>query len=136
MKSAARALVLVLAAMLAMGANDALARGRGHGHWSGSRSGAWHGGGHHHRHFVAGFYFGYPWYAWSPYPYSYGPPFYYAPDYVARVEPPTVYIEKFDGTPSADTQGFILCPSSDTAYPETKECPGGWARALPAPATR
>lgn len=126
MKFAARALVVVFAAFLAAGANDALARGHGRGHWS-------H---HHHAHFVTGFYFGAPWYAWEPFPYWYGPPFYYAPDYAPRAEPPKVYIEKFTGDPATDTEDFILCPSSDTAYPETKECPGGWARALPAPAQR
>jgi hypothetical protein len=88
---------------------------------------------HHHRHrtfFVGAFFIGPPmWYAYHPGPY------YYGPAYEANMAPPSVYVEKFDGTPSS-TDGEIYCPQLDRHYPEVKECPGGWQRVIrPAEAT-
>ena len=79
--------------------------------------------------FVGGYYGPY----WHPYPWYHPGPYYYGPDYVARSTPPTVYIEKFDGTPDENTSDLILCPSSDTPWPQAKECPGGWARVVTGP---
>jgi hypothetical protein len=86
------------------------------------------GGGHHHRRVFVGstFYFGPPmWYA-------YPGPYYYAPVYIATETEPTVYVEKFDGTPSADA-GEIYCPSMGGHYPDVQDCPNGWQRIIRAP---
>jgi len=79
---------------------------------------------HHHRVFVGStFYFGPPmWYA-------YPGPYYYAPVFVATEVEPTVYVEKFDGAPSADA-GEIYCPSLGEHYPDVQECPNGWQRII------
>jgi hypothetical protein len=95
-------------------------------HWSGAKPGSAH---HHHhrRHFHGGFFVGGP--LFYPWPHTYYPgPYYYAPDYVARSEPPTVYVEKFDGTPTPQTTGEIYCPSLGAHYPVVQDCPGGWQR--------
>jgi cbb3-type cytochrome oxidase subunit 3 len=92
--------------------------------WSQGRRGAFP-----HRHrvvFVGTFYGG---------PYWYGPPpYYYAPLYLATEVPPSVYVEKFEGTPSADA-GEIYCPALDAHYPEVQECPNGWQRIIRAEET-
>ena len=81
---------------------------------------------HHHRVFVgSSFYFGTP--MWYGYPY-----YYYAPVIVAAEREPTIYVEKFDGTPSADA-GEIYCPSAGEYYPDAQECPSGWQRIIRAP---
>ena len=75
---------------------------------------------------------GAPFYFWSwPYGYYYlPPPYYYGPDYVARHELPAVYVEKFDGTPTPQTQGDIFCPSQNAYYPDVKDFPNGWQRII------
>jgi hypothetical protein len=63
-------------------------------------------------------------------PYWYGPPpYYYAPLYLATSVPPSVYVERFDGTPSEDA-GELYCPSLDAHYPDVQECPNGWQRII------
>ena len=67
----------------------------------------------------------YPW----PYPTYFPPPYYYGPDYSQpRYDPPTVYVEKFSGTPTPQTQGEIFCPDKRGYYPVVQDCPGGWQR--------
>jgi hypothetical protein len=83
----------------------------------------------HHRVFVgSAFYFGAPWYA-----YHY-PPYYYGPYYEATSTPPAVYVEKFDGTPNANS-GEIYCPSSGQYYPDVQDCSNGWQRIIRAEAS-
>ena len=81
---------------------------------------------HHHRHrvFVGAFFIAPPvWYAYHPGPY------YYGPAYEASNAPPSVYIEKFEGTPGADS-GELFCPQLERHYPDVQECPGGWQRII------
>jgi hypothetical protein len=100
---------------LAVATDDAWARGR-----SGARSHHHH----HHRSIIIGAPFMYP-YPYYPYPYFYYPlPLPYA------AEPP-VYVEKYSGTPTPETQDSIFCPNEDAYYPEVKDCPGGWQRVIP-----
>jgi hypothetical protein len=111
-----RSLAALLAALLLIAtASDALARGRGHGR------------AHHRPHavFFSGFYFGPR--------YFYGPPYYYGPAYAATPEPPAVYVEKFEGTPSADTPGELFCPATSAYYPDVQACANGWQRVFRAP---
>jgi len=102
-----RALIALIALALAL-PEPASARGRGF---------------HHHRHrpfFVGTFFVGAPvWYAYHP------PPYYYGPAFEASDARPSVYVEKFEGTPGAES-GEIFCPQLDQHYPEIQECPGGW----------
>jgi hypothetical protein len=104
---------LLAAVALASTASDAFARRGGHAF---------------HRHpravFFSSFYFG---------PYFYGPPYYYGPAYAATPEPPSVYVEKFEGTPSAQTLGEFFCPASGAYYPEVQDCGNGWQRIFRAP---
>jgi uncharacterized protein YbaR (Trm112 family) len=107
-----RALLAVLVLVVAL-PEPAWARGRGF---------------HHHRHrsfFIGGAFFAGPpvWYAYRPGPY------YYGPAYQASNAPPSVYVEKFEGTPSAEA-GEIYCPQLDQHYPAVQECPGGWQRII------
>jgi len=92
--------------------------------WSQGRRGAFP-----HRHrvvFVGTFYGG---------PYWYGPPpYYYAPLYLPTSVPPSVYVEKFEDTPSAEA-GEIYCPALDAHYPEVQDCPNGWQRIIRAEET-
>src|SRR5437868_53015 len=113
MRAVLRIAVLALAA-LALAAPDAAAARRG-------------GGGHHHPHraiFFGGFWYGPYWYGYYP------PPYYYGPDYSQpQYQPPAVYIERFEGTPSAETPGEFYCPAASAYYPDVTECPGsGWQR--------
>ena len=92
-------------------------------------------GGSPHRHFHHGravIVVGAPFlfYSW-PYGYYYmPPPYYYGPDYAPHTDLPEVYVEKFDGTPTPQTQGEIYCPARAAHYPEVKDCPGGWQRVI------
>jgi len=100
--------------------------------WSWARHGG-RGGGHHshHRHVGSGVLLlgAFPW----PY-YFYPPPYYYGPDFsYERYEAPTVYVEKFPGTPTLETPGEFYCPSESGFYPEVKDCPIGWQRVFRAP---
>lgn len=98
-----------------------------------ARHGGGRGGAHHHHHhghasgvFVLGFF---PW----PY-YRYPPPYYYGPDYdYAHYTPPTVYVEKFPGTPTPETPGEFFCPERGAFYPDVQECGAGWQRVIRPP---
>ena len=81
---------------------------------------------HHHRHrvFVGAFFIAPPvWYAYHPGPYYYGPGF------ETTNIPPSVYIEKFEGTPNSES-GDIYCPQENQYYPEVQDCPNGWQRVI------
>ncbi|MBV9191236.1 MAG: hypothetical protein JOZ85_12180 [Betaproteobacteria bacterium] len=108
-----RVLVLLLLAALAIPGAASAAGNRSH-HF-------------HHRTVIVGsaFYFGSPWY---PYGYYY-PPYYYGPSYEATSTPPSIYVEKFEGTPDADS-GDIYCPSLGQYYPDAHDCPNGWQRII------
>jgi hypothetical protein len=84
-------------------------------------------GGFHHRHHtvvVGAFFFGAP--IWYSYHY---PPYYYGPYYEASSAPPSIYVEKFEGAPAANS-GEIYCPSLGGYYPDVQECPVGWQRVI------
>jgi hypothetical protein len=127
-------IAVITASALALVAGSEAWAGRGQG---GGRSGAARtGGAHHHHHhsraFVGGtFFFGGP-----LYPYPYYPNSYYPYPYVGAAQgpAPTTYIEQYRGTPTRDTQDWIVCPSSGGTYPAVTECPGGWARVVENPA--
>jgi len=89
--------------------------------WSQGRRVAYH---PRHRIVLVGTFIGGPyWYGYPP------PPYYYGPMYQATNVPPTVYVEKFDGTPSTGA-GEIYCPALDAHYPEVQDCPNGWQRVI------
>ena len=113
MKAATRVVFALLLAALALPDAAWAQRGRGFHHH------------HHHRTFFVGTFFVGPpmWYAYYPGPYYYGPAF------MATETPPTVYVEKFEGTPSAEA-GEIYCPAVDQYYPEVQDCPNGWQRVI------
>jgi len=114
MLSVIRVLVLLLAAALVL-PEAASAAGNRSGHHF-----------HHRTVFVgSAFYFGSPWY---PYGYYY-PPYYYGPSYEATSLPPSVYVEKFEGKPDANS-GEIYCPSAGLYYPDVQECSNGWQRII------
>jgi hypothetical protein len=97
---------------------------------AGSSRGARHHHSHHHTVFVgSAFYFGPP--MWYAYPY---PPYYYGPYYEATSVPPSIYVEKFEGTPDANS-GDIYCPSLGEYYPDAQDCPNGWQRIIHAEAS-
>ena len=112
MKRAIRAVLALLVLVTALPPEPAWARGRGF---------------HHHRHrtvFVGGtFFVGPAWYGYHP------PPYYYGPTYEATNAQPSVYVEKFEGTPSAES-GEIFCPQAGEYYPDIQQCPGGWQRVI------
>jgi len=63
-------------------------------------------------------------------PYWYGSPtYYYAPLYLPTSVPPSVYVEKYEGTPSEEV-GEIYCPALDAHYPDVQDCPSGWQRVI------
>jgi hypothetical protein len=113
MRTAALALLLALAGVLASESAQAHGRTRLH----------------------LGFHFGAPFY-WGPYwsPWWYHPaPYYYhpAPAYVPAQ--PTTYIEQ-GSAPAGDSGGWwYYCDTSRGYYPYVKECPSGWQRVPPAP---
>ena len=105
------------------------------GHGSGAHSSGARGGFHHHHgaRFAGGFFvgapFGYQYYPYYPYYVYAPPPYYYGPDYTKpQYELPTIYVEKFEGTPTPETQGDIFCPDQGAYYPDVNDCPGGWQR--------
>ena len=119
MRSVIRLLVLLLVAVLALPQTASAAGRRSGGHPF-----------HHHPVFVgSAFYFGPP--MWYPYPY---PPYYYGPSYEATSTPPPIYVEKFEGTPNADS-GDIYCPTLGQYYPDVQDCPNGWQRIIGAEAS-
>jgi hypothetical protein len=115
MRYVMRILVLLLLAVLALPQNPAWAQ----------RRGGWH---RPHHTVVVGsaFYFGPS--LWYPYSYPY-PAYYYVAPYAAISTPPPIYVEKFEGTPNADS-GEIFCPSSGDYYPDVEQCPNGWQRII------
>ena len=116
--SAGKTIAWLFAASAALAADAGWARG-GASH---------HQGFHHHHHghrvFFGGFFVGAPF--WRPY----YPTYYYGPDYAARSDAPKVYVERFDGQPTPQTQGEIFCPGADLYYPAVTQCPGGWQRVI------
>jgi hypothetical protein len=111
MRSVTRILLFLLVGAAAQAASAA---GRGsHPHF------------HHHTAIVgSAFYFGPPmWYA-----YHY-PPYYYGPYYEGTAAPPSIYVEKFEGMPDANS-GDIYCPSLGEYYPDVQDCPNGWQRII------
>ena len=118
MRSVIRLLYLLLVATLALPAPALAAGPSRHSHF------------HHRTVFVgSAFYFGPPmWYA-----YHY-PPYYYGPYYEATSTPPSVYVEKFEGTPDANSDD-IYCPSLGEYYPDVQDCPNGWQRVIGAEAS-
>lgn len=126
--------VVLLAALLA---TDGWAKSGSHG--SGSHAGVrarsgggfspHHGPPHHHRSH-AFFFFGSSAFVGGPFWRPYYPPYYYGPDYAARSEPPQVYVERFNGQPTPQTQGEIFCPGAGAYYPAVTQCPGGWQRVI------
>ena len=63
---------------------------------------------------------------WYPYPY-------YAPPVVVQPSPPQTYVQP--GTTAHDEAYWYYCESSKGYYPYVKECPGGWTRVAPRPAS-
>jgi hypothetical protein len=58
--------------------------------------------------------------------------FWYAPYDYSRPQynMPSTYVEKFDGTPTRETQGDIFCARESAYYPDVQDCPGGWQRII------
>jgi hypothetical protein len=104
----------------ALAASDSWARGHGGG--GGHHSGKSAGRSHHHG-AGATFFVGAEYFLPAPY--------YYGPDYAERWTPPAAYVEKFEGTPTPETQDWIFCPSRGASYPDVTDCPGGWERVIP-----
>ncbi len=135
------AVLTVVALTIAAAPERTWAGGRGGGgHGSGGGGhGSGAGGGHHHHHarFHGGGFVGAPF--WSPYypcPYYYygPPPYYYGPDYgLPQYAPPSVYVEKFEGMPTPETQGEIFCADRGAYYPDVQDCPAGWQRVFRTP---
>ena len=134
MKCLIRTAVLAAAALTIVAApNGAWAGKHGGGRGSGAHSSGARGGFHHRASSGGGFFIGAPFgYQYSPYYpyYAYAPPpYYYGPDYTTpQYALPTVYVEKFEGTPTPETEGDIFCPDQGAYYPDAKDCPGGWQR--------
>jgi hypothetical protein len=128
--------VLCCAAAFALGTGEAWAKSGSHGsssHSGGARASfaAHPHSFHHHRRGSRTFvFFGSSAFFGGPFGYPYGPPYYYGPDYAASSEPPQVYVERFDGQPTPQTQGDIFCPGTGAYYPAVTECPGGWQRVI------
>lgn len=80
---------------------------------------------------------GAPFYPWWYYPpgYGYG---YYPPAVITVPATPPTYIEQGSPqpVPAQQPQGYwYYCADSKTYYPYVKECPGGWQRVAPQPAS-
>lgn len=121
--SPGKRIAFVVALSAAVAASEGWAKSGAHGSRSGGARSGFH---HHHFHrFVGGTVFlGAPFWGY------YYPPYYYGPDYAARSEPPTVFVERFDGEPTPQTQGDIYCPSAGAYYPAVAQCAGGWQRVI------
>lgn len=75
-----------------------------------------------------GFFIGVPLYAGPSYYYP-PPAYYYYPPAVVYPPAPATYIQQQEPPP----QYWYYCNSSDTYYPYTKNCPGGWTQVVPQP---
>ncbi len=130
-------LLLILSATLVNASAMAQHRGHKHGH------------GHGHGPIVrVGFSYGFPIYA----PRYFPAPFYTSPGYafpapvytylptVIRYSPSPVYVERTiapaESMPPRAQNDWYYCAGSQTYYPYTKECPGGWQRVPAHPASR
>ena len=88
-------------------------------------------------HFGIGF--GFPGY-WPGYYYPPYYPSYYYPPVVAAPAAPPVYIEQGGIPQAAPAPGqannwWYYCAESQTYYPYVKQCPSGWQRVTPQPAS-
>jgi hypothetical protein len=81
----------------------------------------------------ATFFFGAPYYPWPYYGYPVEPGPYGYPEADPSYAPPTMYVEKYAGTPTPGTKDWIFCPSAGSSYPDVLECPGGWQRVVENP---
>ena len=86
-----------------------------------------HGRSHHRSSVFLGLGLGF-WPSWYE-PYGYGYPY---PLYGAIYTPP-VYVEQADQAQSAY---WYYCAGSRGYYPYVQECPGGWLRVIPGPASQ
>ena len=150
-------LTLIMALLVGVSTSGtALAAGGGHGGGGGRGGGGWHGGGGWYGGARVGIYLGAPiGFNYGYYPYSYygapyyGSPYYSpAPVYYPPVQPaPVVYTERDDASQfkvqeisrnsSEDAQGswWYYCVASKAYYPYVNQCPGGWLRVAPQPAS-
>jgi hypothetical protein len=138
MKTLACALAGVALLALATAAGESFARkgsgSRAGAHSGGARSGSAHHHRHRHRHARSAVFSGALFASPALYAYHYPPPYYYGPDFTQpHYDPPTVYVEQFPGTPTAQTQGEIFCPAKEAHYPDVDDCPGGWQRVIRVP---
>lgn len=105
--------------------------GHGASHGSGKRAATHPARRHHARSarfvaggaFAAGVYWGFP----GPYSHNYGPAW-----MAIEPAPPIMYVERFPGEPTAETQGTVYCPERGAPYPFVTTCPGGWQRVFSA----
>lgn len=105
--------------------------GNGASHGSGKRAATHPARRHHARsaRFVAGGAFAAGLYSGFPGPYSY----YYGPAWMGiEPPPPIMYVERFPGEPTAETQDTVYCPERGAPYPFVTSCPGGWQRVFSA----
>ena len=108
----------------------------GHGGHSASHGSGKSGGAHSARRhrartggFIAGGAFAAGLYSAIPGPYSY----YYGPVWMGiEPSPPIMYVERFPGEPTAETQDTVYCPERAATYPFVTTCPGGWQRVFTA----
>lgn len=128
-------LLLILSATLVNASAMAQHRGHKYGHGQGPIV-------------RVGFSYGFPIYAPRYFPapfytspgYAFPAPVYAYPPAVIRYSPSPVYIERTiapaESEPSQAQNDWYYCAGSQTYYPYTKECPGGWQRVPAQPASR
>jgi len=100
------------------------------------------GHGHSHGHVRFGVFVGGPvfWPGYYPYYSPYYPPYYpaYYPPVVGAPSSAATYIEQ-GGSQAAPAQAqdnwWYYCPDVKAYYPYAKECPAGWQRVAPQPAS-
>jgi hypothetical protein len=135
MKWPKSALIMALVLSGIVSSGPVLAAGGGHGRYYGGHGG-YHGG------VRFGVYLGgpvfWPGYYYPPayFPRYYSP--YYPPYYPPVVVPPSpsVYIEQGSSqTAPAPSNWWYYCADSNAYYPYVKECPAGWQRVAPLPAS-
>jgi hypothetical protein len=74
------------------------------------------------------------WPFWYPYPY-YAPPVVVQPSAPVIVQPSTPTYVQPPATAAPSESSWYYCASSKQYYPYVKECPGGWQRVAPQPAS-